>query len=58
MGGFTMLSLFGAAEIGGSAPTEVLKPSQYVTLSDGESALQVSPSSLHRAVHRLMHGKK
>jgi anionic cell wall polymer biosynthesis LytR-Cps2A-Psr (LCP) family protein len=57
MGGPTMLSLFAAAEVGGSAPTEVLKPSRYVTLDDGSSALEVSPTSLHHAVHRLVHGK-
>jgi LCP family protein required for cell wall assembly len=56
MGGFTMLSLFLAAEIGGSAPTDVLKPTQYVTLSDGESAIEASPSDVRRHVHRLMHG--
>ena len=56
MGGFTMLSLFGAAEIGGSAPTDVLKPAASVTLPDGESALQATPGQVRRAVHTLMHG--
>jgi LCP family protein required for cell wall assembly len=57
MGGFTMLSLFAASEIGGSAPTDVLNYDQSVTLSDGESAIEASPSSIHKAVHRLMHGQ-
>ena len=57
MGGFTMLSLFAASEIGGSAPTDVLKYDQSVALPDGESAIEASPASIHRAVHRLVHGK-
>jgi LCP family protein required for cell wall assembly len=56
MGGLTLLSLFTAAEIGGSAPTAVLKPSAYVTLPDGESALSVSPSEVHSAVGKLLNG--
>ena len=56
MGGPTMLSLFLAAEIGGSAPTDVLHPGSSVTLPDGEDALQASPSEVRRAAHKLMHG--
>ncbi len=56
MGGFTMLSLFVAAEMGGSAPTQILKPSGSETLPDGESALVASPSDIHRAVNKLMNG--
>ena len=39
MGGFTLLSLFAASEIGGSAPIDILKPSGSETLPDGEDAL-------------------
>ncbi len=56
MGGFTLLSLFAAAEIGGSAPVQVLKPTGAATLPDGESALTVAPSAIRRAVGRLMNG--
>ena len=56
MGGFTMLSLFAAAETGGSAPTDVLKPAASVTLPDGEDALQATPAQVQRAVRRLMTG--
>ncbi|MGI8506633.1 MAG: LCP family protein [Solirubrobacteraceae bacterium] len=56
MGGFTMLSLFVAAEMGGSAPTQLLKPTGSQTLPDGESALTASPGDVHRAVSRLMNG--
>ena len=53
MGGLTMLSLFAAAEIGGSAPTEVLKPTGTEALAGGD-ALTVSQPALNRAVDRLM----
>ncbi len=56
MGGFTLLSLFAASEIGGSAPTQILKPTGAETLSDGEDALVASPSDVHRAVAKLMNG--
>jgi LCP family protein required for cell wall assembly len=56
MGGPTLLSLFTASEIGGSAPVQVLKPTGATTLSDGESALTVSEGALHQAVAQLMNG--
>jgi LCP family protein required for cell wall assembly len=56
MGGFTMLSLFAASELGGSAPTQILKPTGSETLSDGEDALVASPADVHRAVAKLMNG--
>jgi LCP family protein required for cell wall assembly len=56
MGGFTLLSLFAASEFGGSAPTNVLKPTGATTLPDGESALTVTPGAVHSAVGKLMGG--
>jgi LCP family protein required for cell wall assembly len=56
MGGFTLLSLFAASELGGSAPVQVLKPSGSTTLPDGESALTVTPGAVHSAVSRLLNG--
>ncbi len=56
MGGFTLLSLFAASELGGNAPVDVLKPTGSTTLPDGESALTVTPGGVHRAVHKLMNG--
>jgi LCP family protein required for cell wall assembly len=56
MGGFTLLSLFAASEIGGSAPVRILQPSGSTTLPDGESALTVSPGEVHRAVSKLING--
>ena len=56
MGGFTLLSLFGASELGGSAPVDVLKPTGAETLPDGGDALTVTPSAVHDAVNKLMNG--
>jgi LCP family protein required for cell wall assembly len=56
MGGFTLLSLFAASEIGGSAPVNVLEPSGSTTLPDGESALTVTPAAVQRAVAKLLNG--
>ena len=56
MGAATLLSLFVAAEIGGSAPTQILKPTGAETLPDGGSALVASPGAIHRAVNKLMNG--
>ncbi len=54
MGGTTLLGIFGAAATAGTAPTRVLKPSAYVTLPDGSSALQVSDAEKQRAVRAFL----
>jgi LCP family protein required for cell wall assembly len=51
MGGPTLLSLFAASEIGGSAPVKVL-PVQPA----GSSELQASPGAVQSAVKQLMNG--
>jgi LCP family protein required for cell wall assembly len=56
MGGFTLLSLFIASEMGGSAPVKVLTPTGGTQLADGSSALTVSPGAVHNAVSQLMNG--
>jgi LCP family protein required for cell wall assembly len=56
MGGLTMLSLFAASEIGGSAPVQVLKPTGGEVLPGGGDALTVTPSAVHRAVATLLNG--
>jgi LCP family protein required for cell wall assembly len=56
MGGFSLLSLFAAAEFGGSAPVNVLKPEGVTTLPDGESALTISSGTVHSAVSKLVNG--
>ena len=56
MGAVTLLSMFGASEIGGNAPPVVLKPSGATTLPDGESGLTVPPSTVQSAVSKLENG--
>ncbi len=56
MGGPTLLTLFAASEIGGSAPVQVLKPTGAQYLPGYGDALTVTPQAVHSAVHRLMDG--
>jgi LCP family protein required for cell wall assembly len=56
MGGFTLMSLFVASEIGGSAPTDVLKPAGSTVLPNGGDALVATPGQVRRAVNKLMNG--
>jgi len=56
MGGPTLLSLFAASEIGGSAPVEVLKPTGAVVLPNAGDSLTVTPAAVHAAVDKLMNG--
>ncbi|MGO9902119.1 MAG: LCP family protein [Solirubrobacteraceae bacterium] len=55
MGGFTLLSLFFASEIGGSAPPTKLATTPYDTSSLGD-AEQASPGTVKAAVSQLMNG--
>ena len=56
MGGPTLLSLFAASEISGSAPVKILKPTGAEYLPGYGDALTVSPQAVHSAVHQLMDG--
>jgi LCP family protein required for cell wall assembly len=56
MGGFTLMSLFVASEIGGSAPVQLLKPSGPDILPDGEDGLAIAPSEVSSQVHKLIDG--
>ncbi len=56
MGGFTLFQLFAAAELGGSAPTDILKPTGGAYVPGVGSSLIASPSDVHRAVSKLMNG--
>ena len=53
MGGFTLMTLFAAAELGGSAPTEILQD-HHLPLPDVQSA--AGQAAIHKAVNRLMNG--
>jgi LCP family protein required for cell wall assembly len=56
MGGPTLLSLFIASEMGGSAPPSVLPTPGSETLPDGSSALTTNPQAIHQAVAQLLNG--
>jgi LCP family protein required for cell wall assembly len=56
MGGFTLMSLFMASEIGGSAPVDVLKPTGAQSLPGYGTALTVTPGAVQSAVAKLMNG--
>jgi LCP family protein required for cell wall assembly len=54
MGGFTLLSMFGAAELGGSAPVQVLKTTGAVV--NGADVLNASPQAIRSARNQLLNG--
>ncbi|MGN6171160.1 MAG: LCP family protein [Solirubrobacteraceae bacterium] len=54
MGGPTLLSLFAASEIGGSAPVKLLKPTGAEYLPGYGDSLTVTPQAVHNAVHQLV----
>lgn len=56
MGGPTLMSLFFASEVGGSAPVKVLEPTGGEYLPGYGDALTVTPQAVHGAVHQLMDG--
>jgi LCP family protein required for cell wall assembly len=56
MAGPSLLGLFGAVQTGGNPPTRVLKPSGYITLPDGGSALEVSDAEKRAEVQRFLEG--
>jgi LCP family protein required for cell wall assembly len=53
MGGFTLLTLFAAAEMGGSAPTAILQQG-HLPLADVQSPS--GQAAIHRAVNKLLNG--
>jgi LCP family protein required for cell wall assembly len=56
MGPFTLMSLFAASELGGSAPVQILKPTGSVVLPNGGDSLTVTPSAVSSAVRKLVGG--
>ena len=56
MGGFTLLSMFVASEIGGSAPVQILKPTGGEAVPGVGDALTVTPHAVHQAVSKLIDG--
>jgi LCP family protein required for cell wall assembly len=56
MGGFTLMSLFVAAELGGSAPTAILTPTGGEDVPGVGDSLIASPQDVKQAVAKLMNG--
>jgi LCP family protein required for cell wall assembly len=56
MGGPTLLGVVGAELLGGGAHRQVLQPSGFTTLPDGESAVLVDPAKKRAAVQRFLKG--
>jgi LCP family protein required for cell wall assembly len=56
MGGFTLMSMFMASELGGSAPVQILKPTGGESVPGVGSALTVTPQAIQQAVAKLMNG--
>jgi LCP family protein required for cell wall assembly len=56
MSGPTLLGVAGAALLGGGAHRQVLRPSGFTQLSDGESAVTVDDATKRAAVQRFLKG--
>jgi LCP family protein required for cell wall assembly len=56
MSGPSLLGLVGAELLGGGAHHQVLQPSGFTTLPDGESAVQVDEADKRAAVQRFLKG--
>ena len=56
MSGVELLGLFGALAVGGTPPTEVLKPTGQVTLAEGAEGLTISQAAKEADVARFMSG--
>jgi LCP family protein required for cell wall assembly len=56
MSGPSLLGLVGAEMIGGKGTRDVLRPSGFTTLPNGESALEVDDATKREAVRRFLQG--
>jgi LCP family protein required for cell wall assembly len=56
MGGPTLLSMFAASELGGSAPVQILKPTGGGSVPGVGDALTVTPQAVQQAVSKLVNG--
>jgi LCP family protein required for cell wall assembly len=56
MGGFTLLSMFGGAELGGSAPVQILKPTGSEAVPGVGDSLTVTQQDVQQAVNKLVNG--
>jgi LCP family protein required for cell wall assembly len=56
MGGFTLLSLFAASELGGSAPVQILQPTGSANVPGVGDSLTATPEAVQHAVSKLVNG--
>jgi LCP family protein required for cell wall assembly len=56
MGGFTLLSMFVASEMGGSAPVQILKPTGGEVVPGVGDSLTVTHQAVQQAVSKLING--
>jgi LCP family protein required for cell wall assembly len=56
MGGFTLMSMFVASELGGSAPVQILEPTGGESLPGVGDALTATPQDVQQHVDKLMNG--
>jgi LCP family protein required for cell wall assembly len=56
MGGFSLLSMFVASELGGSAPVDILKPTGAEVVPGVGDSLTVTQQAVQQAVSKLMNG--
>ena len=56
MGGPTLLSMFAASELGGSAPVQILKPTGSESVPGVGDSLTATPQDVQQAVSKLVNG--
>ena len=56
MGGLTLLSMFAASELGGSAPVQILKPTGSESVPGVGDSLTATPQDVQQAVSKLVNG--
>ncbi len=56
MGGFTLMSMFVASELGGSAPVQILKPTGATVAPGVGDALTVTPQAVQQDIAKFING--
>jgi LCP family protein required for cell wall assembly len=56
MGGLTLMSMFAAAQLGGSAPVQILEPTGSASVPGVGDSLTVTPQAVQHAVAKLVNG--
>jgi LCP family protein required for cell wall assembly len=56
MGAFTLMSMFVASQLGGSAPVQILEPTGSASIPGAGDSLTVTPQAVHQAVSKFVTG--